>query len=135
MQSSPNQPPIPPSVGIFWKVGGMLAVDRTELARAEPYGDFLTHPGAHHEVWERWRRLGPQGLIAHGLPADIAWHEYEAFPRGRVVLHAPSRSYTIYADRRLQGPADVGSITRAFGLENEQWTFASDPHYRQVRDL
>ena len=45
------------SVGIVWgvrDVGGLLLLvtDRTSLAEAERYGDFLTHPRGHHDVWE-----------------------------------------------------------------------------------
>jgi len=33
-----------------------LLIDSTSLAEAEPYGDFLTHPRGHYEVWSRWQR-------------------------------------------------------------------------------
>lgn len=44
-------------VGIVWGVregSGPLALvlDRTPLVAAESYGDRLTHPRGHHEVWE-----------------------------------------------------------------------------------
>ena len=67
----------------------LLVTDHTSLAEAERYGDFLTHLRGHHDVWKRWRRLGPAGLARRGLPAAIAWHEYEHFPRGRVVFDPP----------------------------------------------
>lgn len=34
-------------VGIFWSVDGVLVVDRMDLAEAEPYGEYLTHPVGH----------------------------------------------------------------------------------------
>ena len=103
---------IPAAVGIVWGVrygGGPLrvAVDSTPLVAAEPYGDFLTHPRGHHEVWEGWRRLGPAGLARRGLPAAIVWHEYEHFPRGRVVFDTRSSRFTLYADRKLQAPSTI----------------------------
>jgi len=53
-------------VGIFWGIPGpmnswTLLVDSSSLVEAEPYGDFLTHPRGHYEMWEEWkeRRVAP----------------------------------------------------------------------------
>lgn len=124
-----------PRVGIFWGIskGGVdhtLVVDATSLAEAELYGEFLTHPRGHYEVWESWQRLGPDGLKKRGLPAEIAWHEYEHFPRGRIVFHVPTNKFVIYSDRLLQNPATVGEIEASFGLEEIAYTVQSDEHYR-----
>lgn len=126
---------ISPSVGIFWGVpvvGGplALALDRTALSEAEPYGDCLTHPRGHYEVWEAWRRQGPAGLRRRALPAAIAWHEYEECPRGRIVYDCRAKSFVIYADRRLQGPATMSGIAEAFGLIGHPYSVRSDTHYR-----
>lgn len=67
-----------PSVGIFWGIreeaGGpwLIVHPLAPLADAEPYGDCLTYPGAHYDVWEGWRRLRPAGLGDRGLPPTIA---------------------------------------------------------------
>ncbi len=128
------------SVGIVWGVpeadGTLrLITDRTPRAEAEPYGEFLTHPRAHYEVWEGWRRLGPAGLARNGLPTLIAWHEYEHFPRGRVVFDTGTGRFTLYADRKLQAPSVVGAILHAFGLDPGLCDVRSDPHYRIPRSL
>lgn len=125
----------PPGVGIVWGVregaGPLLLVtDRTPLAKAEPYGDFLTHPHGHHVVWEGWRRLGLAGLARRGLPPLIAWHEYEHFPRARVVFDTSTDRFTLYADRRLREPTVLPDVLRAFGLDPVRCTVRSDPHYR-----
>ncbi len=131
---------MPPCVGIVWSIpdGGnplRLATDLTPLAQAETYGDCLTHPAGHHEVWEGWRRLGPAGLARNGLPTLIAWHEYEHFPRGRVVFDTGTGRFILYAHRKLQAPSAMGGILHAFGLGPGQCDVRSDPHYRTTHDL
>ncbi|MEA1835139.1 hypothetical protein U8607_23925 [Methylobacterium durans] len=126
-----------PSVGIFWGLrdgGGAweLVHAATPLAQAEPYGDCLTYPGAHYEVWEGWRRLRPAGLRARGLPAMIAAYEYEHFPRGRVVYMRTEDCFTIFADRRLQRPEMIGWIVQLFGLAERCHVVRSDAHYRSL---
>ena len=125
-----------PSVGIFWGVpdsGRMVLVtDHTTLAEAEPYGDCLTHPRGHHEVWEAWRQLGATALRRRGLPPATAGHEYETFPRGRVVYMRGPALFTLYADRRLQRPELIGELIRLFGLDGERHVVRSDAHYRTL---
>ncbi len=123
------------TVGIVWGVRDgagplLLVTDRTPLAEAEPYGDFLTHPGGHHDVWEGWRRLGPADLARQGLPSLITWHEYEHFPRGRVVFDTTTRRFTLYADRKLQMPRVLREVLRVFGLDPARCAVRTDPHYR-----
>lgn len=126
---------MPASVGIVWGVpdgrpGLHLVTDRTRLAEAEPYGDCLTHPRGHYDVWESWRRLGPAGLKRCGLPAAIAWHEYEEFPRGRVVFHTGSFRFTLYADPKLRRASVLDGILCVFGLNPTWCDVRSDLHYQ-----
>ena len=124
-----------PSVGIVWGVQDgkaplLLVTDRTSLVEAEPCGDFLTHRRGHHGVWEGWRRLGAGSLARWGLPTLIAWHEYEHFPRGRVVFDTSVSRSTLYADWKLQAPDVLRWVLRAFGLDPTRCAARSDPHYR-----
>ncbi|BAQ46054.1 hypothetical protein [Methylobacterium aquaticum] len=134
LEHSDNAGPTAPSVGIFWGVpdGGrtVLVTDCTAMTEAEVYGDCLTHPRGHHEVWEAWRKLGATALRRRGLPPAIVSHEYEAFPRGRVVYMREPALFTLYADRHLQRPETVTNILRLFGLAGERHTVRSDAHYR-----
>ena len=127
------------TVGIFWAVGSgperLLVTASTPLAQAEPYGDFLTHPGGHFDTWEAWRVLGPDGLARRGLPSAIASHEYEHFPRGRVVFHRLAGRFTAYADRRLLSAACRARIISTFALPPARTGFATDAHYRTGHDL
>ncbi len=81
--------PTKPAVGIFWWVNGALVIDRSTLGEAEPYGDCLTHAAGHYERWQEWQALGPARLAGKGFPAEIAWTEYDDWPRGRVVYKKP----------------------------------------------
>ncbi len=118
------------SVGIFWRVGGVLVTDRSTLAEAESYGDCLTHAGGHYELWEQWRRLSAPRLASLGLAAHIASTEYDEWPRGRIVYEQPEPRFIIYADRRVQAPEVIGAVTTAFGLDGAQAVVKSDLHYR-----
>ena len=132
--SCENNDEVAPSVGIFWAApdsgASALVTDATELRAAEPYGEFLTHPRGHYEVWEAWRRLGPVGLARRGLPAVIAFYEYDDVPRGRVVYDVPASLFVIYADRKLHGPDWMARIIGAFGLTRQRATVRPDAHYR-----
>ena len=128
---------MPACVGVVWGVADgdkalYLVTDLTPLAEAEPYGDCLTHPRGHYEIWETWRQLGPAKLVKNGLPALITWHEYEDFPRGRVVFDTVTGRFTLYADRKLQTPSVVSDIQQAFRLNPELCDVRSDPHYRSA---
>jgi hypothetical protein len=78
--------PTQPSLGIFWRVAGVLVIDRSVLDEGEPYGDCLTHAAEHYERWENWRALGAERLLATGFPDRIASIEYDEWPRGRICL-------------------------------------------------
>jgi len=122
--------PAQPSVGIFWRVGDHLLVERTPLAQAEPYGDCLTYSGGHYERWEVWQRLEAKQLRVDGFPSQISCSEYDHWPRGRVVYERPGKRFVIYADRRLQRPELVAQLRAAFGLLDTASMVLSDPHYR-----
>ena len=123
-----------PLVGIFWGVSVKgsytLVIDTTALSESESYGEFLTHPKGHYEVWEAWRRQGVASLARRGLPTSIVWQEYEDYPRGRVVYHRPTGLFTIYMDRSLQGTELVAQIVVEFGLTGMRHEIRGDGHYR-----
>jgi hypothetical protein len=79
-----------------------LLIDSTSLAEAEPYGDFLTHPRGHYEVWSRWQRRRAAPQATQSVYQAIACHEYEDFPRGRIIHEIKCGRFIVYADRRLQ---------------------------------
>ena len=64
-------------------------MDSRPLSEAEPYGDYLTHPRGHAEMWEAFQRAG-------AVQREV---EYEESPRGRVMYNAKTRRFTLLADR------------------------------------
>lgn len=112
----------------------MLLCDLRALNEAEPYGDFATH-GGHSEYWDGLRAVGAWKLRRLGLPLAPLWSEYEEWPRGRVVFHAPSRRFVIYLDRKLRYAAMVAAIIERFSLEGCSCDLQGDPHYVSVRSL
>ncbi len=122
--------PTAPAVGIFWRVGDVLVIDRSTLDEAEPYGDYITHAGGHYERWQEWQALGGTRLAAKGYPVVIASTEYDEWPRGRVVYETPQRRFILYTDRRLQRKEVIDPIKKAFGLGDAETVVRSDSHYR-----
>ena len=109
-----------PHVGIFWLLDGTLLTDSTPLDQAEPYGDHLTPPRSHIDVWDSWQRLGK-------VPVDVP---YEEPPRGRVVFNRKTSQSELLADKCiLERKSVVAEITNGLGLPKNV-TLGSDSHYR-----
>jgi hypothetical protein len=122
--------PTQPAVGIFWRVSGVLVIDRSTLDNAEPYGECITHATGHYERWQEWQALSGGSRAAAGYPDRIGSTEYDQWPRGRIVYETPSRRFVVYADRRLQQPAVIDALKTAFGLNGAEVIVRSDSHYR-----
>lgn len=123
------------SVGIFWGIpepdgSWTILADATSLTEAEPYGDFLTHPRGHYEVWSRWQKTRTAPIINRSTVQAIGDHEYEFFPRGRIVYNTATDEFILYADRRLHHEATIARIAREFGLAAGTFVVRSDEHYR-----
>lgn len=79
------------------------------LHQAEEYGDCLTCALSHYDAWESTKRGEPS--LTPPTPATkrmIAAHEYEDWPRGRVVYDCPANGFAVYADQHY---------SRSFNLE------------------
>lgn len=122
-------------VGLYWFVldnsqNILLMAHRCSLADAEEYGDFLTCPHGHYEIWESWR----SGRAAEN--ADVALYdaEYEEWPRGRVVFNAVKGQFTVYADGQI-AESELRRIVEHFGIAAERTVFMKDEHYKSTRLL
>jgi hypothetical protein len=112
-------------LGIFWLVDGKLIFDSSPLSEAEPYGDHMTHPRSHVNVWEKFER---RGLVPRGS-------EYEEYPRGRVMLDTTDEGFTILADKCiLKRKGMIAQIKRALHLLKKV-KLDTDSHYRCPRCL
>jgi hypothetical protein len=107
MRLGNNEPSQSPSVGIFWGIAEdnnqlALLTQRTTLQWAELYGDFLTHPNGHYEVWEQLNVSPLKVLRTRDLPEQIRMHEYEFYPRGRVVYQIAQKRFFQYLSLTLE---------------------------------
>ena len=123
------------SVGIFWGIpeqdhSWTILIDATSLSEAEPYGDFLTHPRGHYEVWSQSQRRRAAPTARRSALRAIVDHEYEDFPRGRIVHEIKTGRFIAYTDRRLQQGPVIASIADKFGLASGAYGVRSDAHYR-----
>ena len=121
-----------PHVGIFWIVDSCIqppqpVIDLTPISMAEPYGEALTHPRGHYEVWSAWQNLGVTGLRRKGLPQEIYSNDYEVFTRGRVVYFAKTNKYIIYIGRILN--TNKIDIYKVFNLDKYNSIIKFDSHY------
>lgn len=118
--SKPRKGP-EPRVGIFWLVAGTPLIESTSLRYAESYGDHLTYPRGHTEVWEHYKR-------AEVVPGDM---EYEESPRGRVAYSAKTQRFTFLADRCiLRDKCMVCAIMSEMNLPRKRTDTGADSHYR-----
>lgn len=120
-----------PRVGIFWMVstasGARILAASCPLSEAEPYGDCLTFGPGHYRIWDGWRRSRELDAEARSI---VRAHEYEAWPRGRIVFDRLRDGFMLYADRQLMGAATVGQICERFQLPRERTTVEGDSHYK-----
>jgi hypothetical protein len=119
-----------PRVGIFWVVNGKSLIDSTPLSDGEPYGDYLTHPRGHAEMWEALQRAG-------AVPRDV---EYEESRRGRAMYNTKTKRFRLLADKCiLSDKTLVRNIMSAFVLkspheaENRRFQHTNDVHARKFR--
>ena len=126
-------------VGIFWAVqergsAAVLLDHRCPISEAEPYGDMLTCPNGHYEVWEQWRKNARNERS--GLAFLIATAEYEEWPRGRIVYSSPHDRFVLYADAQILSRPDLLTIIHErFGLPIDRTDAKGDHHYRSTGRL
>lgn len=122
-------------VGPYWFVRDdagkvSLMAHRCALAEAEEYGEFLTCPHGHYDIWEGWRARCPAENIV-GVLRDA---EYEEWPRGRVVFNAVQSQFIVYADRQIL-KSELQRVIKHFGIPTERVVFMRDGHYQSTRSL
>jgi hypothetical protein len=123
-----------PHVGIFWVVQtstdeARLLAARCPLDQAEPYGDCLTYGPGHYETWARWRR---DRTVEPALRALVQSHEYEDWPRGRIVFDRARDLFILYSHRKLLTPATIARIATQFHLPAERTETQRDWHYQST---
>jgi hypothetical protein len=106
------------NVGLFFCVERTLINLSCPLALAEPYGDNLTCPDSHDEMWRN-----PEVNLGH--PVD-----YDYYPRGRVVYNTKTELFTVYIDHCLDTPELIADLLESFGLVDKAYKIDYDEHYQ-----
>lgn len=108
-------------VGIFFKVSNDFLIDALPVAAGEPYGDAIQYSG-HYDFHE---------ALLPKKPADFRFkaHDYDFYPRGRVVYFQASEAFTLYSDPCLT-QEDIDRLITLFNLDGQRVNIAADEHYR-----
>jgi hypothetical protein len=111
-------------VGIYFKIDNEFLRDAVPVADGEPYGVAIQH-GGHNEFHEL--------LVPATLPERrFKSHDYDYYPRGRVVFFPATNIFRIYIDPCL-GQDDIQRLIELFELAAAQIETATDEHYRCAR--
>lgn len=108
-------------VGIFFKIENEFLIDAVPLAEGEPYGDAIQY-GGHYDFHENI-------VLSTHLERRFKAHDYDYYPRGRVVCFPKRNTFTLYADPCLT-PDDLNRAVRLFALDGQTIEIAEDEHYR-----
>ena len=108
-----------PKVGIFFFINGVFIFDSVPLEQGELYGDTIGFSG-HSDFWER---IVPQNSTENLFKN----HDYDYFPRGRVVYFQRLKRFKLYADSCMKH-ADIEKLGAIFELPSYQ--LARDEHYQ-----
>jgi hypothetical protein len=112
------------NVGIFFKVANDFLIDVVPVEESEPYGDALQY-GGHFDFHECLHPAAPS-------ERRFKAHDYDYYPRGRVVYFPKRNTFTLYVDPCLT-PDDIKWIINLFGLDGQTMEVAKDEHYRCSR--
>ena len=66
------------------------------------------------------------------LRALVRSHEYEDWPRGRIVFNQSLDLFIIDTDRKLLTPATIARLETQFQLPTERTEIQSDLHYQST---
>ena len=113
-----------PFVGIWWFYGGKpLFVHSVPLSLGNHYGDAVTGIKDHADYWEE---LGKSGALSI-IPPEFR-DEYFYIPRGRVVFHGDTESFTVYHGNNIS-KKDLRKVRSVFNLPKDRTFFEEDIHY------
>lgn len=108
-------------VGIFFKIGREFIIDAVTVANGEPYGEAIQH-GGHYDFHAG---LKPTTAVQRNFKA----HDYDFYPRGRVVFFPPTNTFRLYVDPCLT-KQDLSRLKELFQLTGVTTEVALDMHYR-----
>ena len=108
-------------VGIYFKMPEGFLIDAVPVDAGEAYGEAVGHSG-HYDFHANLRPTEP-------LEMRFKAHDYDYYPRGRVVFFPVRKTFVIYVDPCLT-QEDIEQVQELFGLNGQVVEFAEDDHYR-----
>jgi hypothetical protein len=108
-------------VGIFFKIESKFLIDTVDVENGEPYGEALQH-GGHYDFHQSFNPSLPH-------ERRFLLHDYDYYPRGRVVFFPKTNKFVLYADPCLSAN-DIQQVMNLFYLSEQTVEVAEDQHYR-----
>jgi len=103
-------------VGLYFYVNGDVIMEAVPIDEGIMYGELITFEKSHFDVWE-------ESYI------DVYHHEYDYFPRGRVVYKQRDNQFILYIDNCID-IAGKNKILKMFGIDNKEVVLVDDDfHY------
>ena len=110
-----------PFVGIFWFFYGLpLFVHAVHISEGLHYDKAITGIKDHADYWE-------ENAGSKYLPEPLK-NEYFSIPRGRVVYHENTDTFTVYHGNNMT-KQDLQEVAAVFCLPKSKTKFEKDIHY------
>ncbi len=99
---------------LYFYVNGKFLVHGCSLEQAENYGDCLTYPESHFNIWIKNYE-------------DKYGVEFDWFPRGRVVYRKSTDTFEILYDKCIS--EQIGEFAKEYYDNDKNVIFNLDDHY------
>lgn len=113
-------------IGIFWYHEGQLLFYAEPALKAPSTEGFADVDISHYEYWE----------VLQSKHSELKAHEYEAIPRGRVVMQSKGAKFIAYTSEALiQNESFRNRLIEQFKLPRDNVRFIQDSHYEDPETI
>jgi len=109
-----------PNIGIFFIAGDNIyqKSEKADSVKADQLG-FKDVQYSHYEYWDIVRFFAP----------EYQKHDFDYYPRGRVIYNALDNTFFIWLDKCLDDHKHRDLICKSFNLSETNVIFGNDEHY------